>query len=36
VNQLAQLALVVGAAQKLPRVSAETIESVEEELSLAR
>jgi general secretion pathway protein A len=36
VNQLAQLALVAGAAQKLVRVDAATIDAVEEELSLAR
>jgi type II secretory pathway predicted ATPase ExeA len=36
VNQLAQLALVAGAAQKLARVDAATVEAVEEELSLAR
>jgi general secretion pathway protein A len=36
VNQLAQLALVAGAAQKLRQVDAATVEAVEEELSLAR
>jgi general secretion pathway protein A len=36
VNQLAQLALVAGAAQKLLQVDAATIDAVEEELSLAR
>jgi general secretion pathway protein A len=36
VNQLAQLALVAGAAQQLPQIDAATIEAVEEELSLAR
>jgi general secretion pathway protein A len=36
VNQLAQLALVAGAAQKLVQVDAPTIDAVEEELSLAR
>jgi general secretion pathway protein A len=36
VNQLAQLALVAGAAQKLAQVDAATVEAVEEELSLAR
>jgi type II secretory pathway predicted ATPase ExeA len=36
VNQLAQLALVAGAAQRLTQVDAATIEAVEEELSLVR
>jgi general secretion pathway protein A len=36
VNQLAQLALVAGAAQKLVQVDVATIDAVEEELSLAR
>jgi general secretion pathway protein A len=36
VNQLAQLALVAGAAQKLVQIDAATVEAVEEELSLAR
>ena len=36
VNQLAQLALVAGAAQRLKKVDAATIDAVEEELSLAR
>jgi general secretion pathway protein A len=36
VNQLAQLALVAGAAQKLAQVDAATIEAVKEELCLAR
>ena len=36
VNQLAQLALLAGAGQKLLQVDAETIDAVEEELSVAR
>ncbi len=36
VNQLAQLALVVGAGQRLVQVDAATIDAVQEELSLAR
>ena len=36
VNQLAQLALVAGAGQRLLQVDAATIDAVEEELSLAR
>jgi type II secretory pathway predicted ATPase ExeA len=36
VNQLAQLALVAGAGQKLVQVDEATIEAVEEELSMAR
>jgi type II secretory pathway predicted ATPase ExeA len=36
VNQLAQLALVAGAGQKLTQIDADTIDAVQEELSLAR
>lgn len=36
VNQLAQLALLAGAGQKLVQVDAETVEAVHEELSAAR
>jgi general secretion pathway protein A len=36
VNQLAQLALVAGAGQKLVQIDAETIDAVEEELSVGR
>jgi general secretion pathway protein A len=35
-NQLAQLALVAGAAQRLGLIDAATIDAVQEELSLAR
>lgn len=35
-NQLAQLALVAGAGQKLHQIDADTIEAVQDELSLAR
>lgn len=36
VNQLAQLALLAGAGQKLVQIDAETIDAVQEELSVAR
>ena len=36
VNQLAQLALLAGASQKLIQIDEATIEAVQEELSLAR
>jgi len=36
VNQLAQLALLAGAGQKLVQIDRETIDAVEEELSVAR
>jgi len=36
VNQLAQLALLAGAGQKLTQIDASTIDAVEEELSVAR